>query len=142
MKSSSCIFCQIAQGTIPANKIYEDDHVLAFLDIQPATVGHALVITKSHYDHFLSTPKEDMHWLMNVAQRIGQIQISMLNARGVNILTNAFPAAGQTVPHVHIHVIPRYSPDDRLRIEMLPASEKMKHELPLIAEQMVEGLKK
>jgi histidine triad (HIT) family protein len=141
MNSTSCVFCQIANGKIPANKIYEDDHILAFLDIQPTTVGHALVITKHHYDHFLSTPKEEMHWMMNVAQRIGQIQMTMLNARGVNILTNAYPAAGQTVPHVHIHVIPRYSPDDRLRIEMLPANETMDHKLPLIAEQLVEGLK-
>jgi len=142
MKTTTCVFCKIAEGTIPANKIYEDDHVLAFLDIQPATVGHTLVITKKHFDQFLSTPKEEMHWMMNVAQRIGQIQISMLNARGVNILTNSYPAAGQTVAHVHVHVIPRYSPDDRLRIEMLPASEKMKVDLPQIAEQLGEGFKK
>jgi histidine triad (HIT) family protein len=141
MNNPSCIFCQIVTGKIPANKIYEDDHILAFLDIQPATMGHALVMTKHHYDNFLSTPKDDMHWMMNVAQRIGQIQMTMLNARGVNILTNAYPAAGQTVLHVHMHVIPRYSPDDRLRIDMLPANKTTDHQLPLIAAQLVEGLK-
>jgi histidine triad (HIT) family protein len=141
MNNPSCIFCQIVTGKIPANKIYEDDHILAFLDIQPATMGHTLVMTKHHYDNFLSTPKDDMHWMMNVAQRIGQIQMTMLNARGVNILTNAYPAAGQTVLHVHMHVIPRYSPDDRLRIEMLPANKTTDHQLPLIAAQLVEGLK-
>jgi histidine triad (HIT) family protein len=141
MNNPSCIFCQIVTGKIPANKIYEDDHILAFLDIQPATMGHTLVMTKHHYDNFLSTPKDDMHWMMNVAQRIGQIQMTMLNARGVNILTNAYPAAGQTVLHVHMHVIPRYSPDDRLRIDMLPANKTTDHQLPLIAAQLVEGLK-
>jgi histidine triad (HIT) family protein len=141
MNNTSCIFCQIVTGKIPANKIYEDDHILAFLDIQPATMGHTLVMTKHHYDNFLSTPKDDMHWMMNVAQRIGQIQMTMLNARGVNILTNAYPAAGQTVLHVHMHVIPRYSPDDRLRIDMLPANKTTDHQLPLIAAQLVEGLK-
>jgi histidine triad (HIT) family protein len=141
MNNPSCIFCQIVTGKIPANKIYEDDHILAFLDIQPATMGHTLVMTKHHYDNFLSTPKDDMHWMMNVAQRIGQIQMAMLNARGVNILTNAYPAAGQTVLHVHMHVIPRYSPDDRLRIDMLPANKTTDHQLPLIAAQLVEGLK-
>jgi histidine triad (HIT) family protein len=98
-------------------------------------------MTTHHYDNFLSTPKDDMHWMMNVAQRIGQIPMTMLNARGVNILTNAYPAAGQTVLHVHMHVIPRYSPDDRLRIDMLPANKTTDHQLPLIAAQLVEGLK-
>ena len=68
----NCIFCKIANGFIPSTKLYEDDDVLAFLDVNPTTYGHTLVIPKKHYDTFLSTPKDVMNKVMNVAQRIGQ----------------------------------------------------------------------
>ena len=82
------VFCKIIDGEIPCYKIYEDEDVLAFLDISQVTKGHALVVPKEHYDTFLSCPDKLMHKVMDVAQRIGQISIQFLGAKGVNILTN------------------------------------------------------
>ena len=80
------IFCKIVDGEIPCYKVYEDDDVLAFLDISQVTKGHTLVIPKKHYENFLATPKEVMHKVMDIAQMIGQIEIKMMGAVGVNIL--------------------------------------------------------
>ena len=102
------VFCKIVDGEIPCYKVYEDADVLAFLDISQVTRGHTLVIPKKHYDNFLAVPQETMHKVMDIAQRIGQVAIKFLNAKGVNILTNCYEAAGQTVKHFHVHVIPRY----------------------------------
>lgn len=113
----NCVFCKIADGTINSYKIYEDDDILAFLDVNPVTYGHALVISKKHYETFLSTPKDIMHKAFDVAQRIGQVQIKELGAKGVNILTNCYEPAGQTIRHFHIHVIPRYEATDGFKLE-------------------------
>lgn len=102
------IFCRIIDGEIPSTKVYEDDDVLAILDISQTTRGHTLVIPKKHYDNFLACPADLMGKCMSVAQRIGQAEMSVLGAKGVNILTNVGEVAGQTVMHFHIHVIPRY----------------------------------
>lgn len=104
----SDIFCKIISGEIPSSKVYEDDDVLAILDISQTTRGHTLVIPKKHYDNFLSCPQELMHKVMDVAQRIGQAEISILGAKGINILSNVGEVAGQSVNHFHVHVIPRY----------------------------------
>lgn len=130
-----CIFCQIANGEIPCYKLYEDSHVLAFLDISPATPGHTLIISKKHYDNFLATPKDIIHEVMDVAQRVGQIQVGILKAKGVNILTNCYEASGQTVKHFHVHVIPRYGKEDNLVIEMKnPDKENLN--LPAVADKI------
>lgn len=132
----NCIFCKIINNEIPSNKLYEDDDVLAFLDISQTTKGHALVIPKKHFDNFLATPKEIMHKVMDVAQAIGQMQIQKLHAKGVNILSNCYSAAGQTVPHFHVHVIPRYQADDALVIEFHENKEIGTINLPSIAEKI------
>ncbi len=139
MKKDDCIFCKIISGEIPSSKIYEDDDVLAFLDISQVTQGHALVVCKEHYDSFLTTPKKVMHKVMDVAQRIGQADMIMLGARGVNILTNIGKNAGQSVFHFHVHVIPRYAGDD-LIIEMKENRDLEKLNLPAIAEEIKKGL--
>jgi histidine triad (HIT) family protein len=135
-----CIFCQIAKGEIPAHRVYEDEEVIAFLDIQQTTKGHTLVIPKNHYDHFLNTPKAIMHRVMSVAQRVGQAQVQTLQAKGVNILSNVLKAAGQTIFHFHVHVIPRFLPDDRLKIEMLSSVHEQKLNLPVLAESLKASL--
>ena len=112
MNMEKDVFCKIIAGEIPCHKLYEDEDVLAFLDISQVTKGHALVISKEHYDNFLATPQEVMHKVMDVAQRIGQVEIKMFGAQGVNILTNSYPAAGQCVMHFHVHVVPRYNKED------------------------------
>ena len=81
MKDKDCIFCKIAEGSIPSHKVYEDDDVLAFLDISQVTQGHTLVILKEHSQNFLTTPKDVMHKVMDVAQRIGQVAIKFLGAK-------------------------------------------------------------
>ncbi|MEY3431864.1 MAG: hypothetical protein RIS53_762 [Bacillota bacterium] len=134
--SSNCVFCKIIEGTLPAHRIYEDFEVVAFLDINQTTHGHALVVPKMHYDHFLNTPKLLMNQVMNVAQRIGQAQMQILEAKGVNILSNALQAAGQSVMHFHVHVIPRFGSSDRLKIEMLHNYQKDQLNLPLLVNQL------
>ena len=135
----NCIFCKIVAGEIPCHKLYEDEHVLAFLDISQVTKGHALVIPKEHSENFLSTPKEIMHHVMDVAQRIGQVQIQLFNAKGVNILTNCYEEAGQTVMHFHVHVIPRYSKNDSFILEM-KNNDEHKANLAIIAENIKKEL--
>jgi histidine triad (HIT) family protein len=131
-----CLFCKIANGSIPSTHIYEDAYVLAFLDIAQTTPGHTLVIPKKHSDHFLNTTKSLMHRVMDVAQRIGQAQMISLQANGVNLITNAHPAAGQTVFHFHVHVIPRYDQADQFRLEMLENKDRHLLNLPMIASKI------
>ena len=137
---SDCIFCQIVEGQIPSHKVYEDDDVLAFLDISQTTKGHTLVVPKKHYDNFLACPKDIMHKVMDVAQRIGQAQIMVLGAKGINILSNVNREAGQTVMHFHVHVIPRYGKAEGFHLEM-KASQDEGLALPTLASKIKEGIK-
>lgn len=132
------IFCKIVDGEIPCHKVYEDENVLAFLDISQTTKGHTLVIPKKHYDNLLSTPQEVLHQVMDVAQRIGQVQVKMLGAKGVNILSNAYEAAGQSVMHFHVHVIPRYGKREGFILEMKGNQEELN--LPAIANSIKNNL--
>lgn len=136
--SEKDIFCKIIAGEIPCHKLYEDEDVLAFLDISQVTKGHALVVSKEHFDNFLSTPQEIMHKVMDVAQRIGQVDIKLLGAKGVNILTNCYESAGQSVMHFHVHVIPRYGDNEGFQIQMKNNSEGLN--LPAIASTIKENL--
>ncbi len=117
--SDSCIFCKIANGNIPSYKVYEDNDILAFLDVNPASRGHTLVVTKQHFDSVVTTPKAILDKAFEVAQLVAQAEIKQLGATGVNILTNCGKSAGQTVNHFHIHVIPRYD-EDGLKLEFPP----------------------
>lgn len=136
------VFCKIIDGEIPSNKVYEDDEVLAILDISQATKGHTLVLSKKHYADFLSTPKSVMHKVYDVAQRIGQAEIAILGAKGVNILTNAGEAAGQSVPHFHVHVIPRYvGGEGGFQITMSSHPDKDAN-LPILADTIKKELTK
>lgn len=134
-----CIFCKIINKEIPANIVYEDLDVIAFLDINPATKGHTLVIPKEHHETYLGTPRRIMHNVMDVAQRVGQAQMKQLLARGVNIIINNYPPAGQVIPHFHVHVIPRYDKTDGLSIEMIDKKNPDLN-LPVLASQIKEGL--
>lgn len=140
MEHKDCIFCKIAKGIIPSHKIYEDDDVLAFLDISQVTPGHTLVISKKHYDNFLTTEKDIMHKVMDVAQRIGQAEMSILGAKGVNILTNVNKEAGQSVFHFHVHIIPRYIANEGFRIEMKENPKLDELSLPAIADEIKKAI--
>ena len=135
------VFCKIIDGEIPSSVVYEDDDVLAILDISQTTRGHTLVMPKKHYDSFLSCPQEEMHKVMDVARRIGQAEISILGAKGVNILTNVGEVAGQSVPHFHVHVIPRYvGGQGGLQITM-KAQDVSSMDLPRLAHEINKAMK-
>lgn len=112
-----CIFCDIIEGKIPSATIYEDDKVKAFLDISQVTKGHTLVVPKKHFDNFLECDDETTAHLMKVAKMLGAHLVEKTGAKGMNILTNVHETAGQSVMHCHIHLIPRYSDQDALKLE-------------------------
>ncbi len=106
---SDCLFCQIVNNEIPANKIYEDDRVLAFLDIKPKAPGHALAITKKHFADFGETPDDELAYLMKIVKQQGELAKQRFGADGYNININCGESAGQIIPHIHVHIIPRKS---------------------------------
>ena len=112
-----CVFCEIIKGNIPSAKVFENDQVLAILDISQATKGHTLVIPKKHYETILDMPQDEFKELMGVVQNLADQIVTKLNASGCNILINTNEAAGQTVKHAHVHIIPRYSVDDDISIQ-------------------------
>ena len=135
MENCNCIFCKIARGEMPCYKVYEDDKILAFLDISQTTKGHTLVITKEHFQNFLYVPKDLLSQAISTAQKVAQAEVASLGANGVNILINTNEVAGQTVMHFHIHVIPRYNNKDNISIEFTPTGiEKLN--LPAIASEI------
>lgn len=111
MREENCIFCRIANGEIPSRTIYEDDRFRAILDLGPATKGHALILPKEHYEDLFAMPEELAAEAMKLAKRLAGIQKERLNADGLNLVQNNGTAAGQTVRHFHIHLIPRYEGD-------------------------------
>ncbi len=115
-----CIFCKIGRKEIASAKVYEDSEVLAFLDVNPVTKGHTLVITKEHFSNFNEVPKNLVNKVFQVAQTVSQAAIMELHATGVNILTNVNPSAGQSVMHFHVHVIPRYDNTDGFKLNFTP----------------------
>ena len=108
---TDCVFCKIVQGALPSTRIFEDQLSLVFLDIAPVVKGHALVIPKEHYDPITATPDTVLQHLITVARRIAAAQMAGLSADGVNIMQANGAAAGQVVPHLHFHIIPRFSND-------------------------------
>lgn len=110
------LFERILSGEIPSYKIYEDDTTYAFLDISQATPGHTLVITREPYPDLLAADPEQLCHLTQVAQKIGKHLMEATGATGMNILSNVGESSGQTVPHVHIHLIPRYGQQDGVTI--------------------------
>lgn len=113
-----CLFCDIVDGKIPNYTVYEDDHVLAFLDISQATIGHTLVIPKKHYDNFLEVDPQDLQHLITVSQKLANKLMTSLDAKGMNVLSNINEIAGQSVHHFHLHLIPRYDDNDGIEIKM------------------------
>jgi histidine triad (HIT) family protein len=109
--SANCIFCEIVKGNIPCTKVYEDSEVLAFMDIGPVVKGHTLVIPKTHHNPITETPVPILQKLIAVVQQVARAQITGLGADGVNVSQANGKAAGQIVPHLHFHVIPRFSTD-------------------------------
>ncbi len=107
----NCIFCKIIRGEIPAQKIYEDKDIIAFLDVRPVNIGHALVLPKAHYLSIYDTPDQLLAALMPVIKKLSIAIKSAVDADGINVEMNNGPAAGQLVFHTHIHIVPRFNDD-------------------------------
>lgn len=118
-----CIFCDIVEGKIPSTKIYEDELVLAFLDISQVTKGHTLVIPKKHYDNFLECDEKTLQHLIKITQKLAKQISNNLDCKGINILSNVNEIAGQSVNHFHMHIIPRYSESDAIEINFNKSDE-------------------
>ncbi len=108
---SDCIFCKIINGGIPSSVIYEDELFKVILDKFPSVLGHALIIPKKHSDDIFGLDEERAARLIPLAKRIASAVKSGVNADGINILQNNGAAAGQTVQHFHMHIIPRFKGD-------------------------------
>ena len=117
---SDCLFCRIVAGEIPATTVHEDDRTIAFMDINPATRGHALVIPRVHARDVHEIDTEDLKAVAATAQVVAGRLVERLGAAGVNLLNSNGTAAWQTVFHFHMHVIPRYA-GDPLRLPWQPA---------------------
>lgn len=111
MRDVNCVFCKILNGEIPSTKLYEDEDFVIILDIGPATFGHALIIPKDHYANIYEMPEELLGKSITLAKVWGEKLAKALNADGLNLVQNNGLAAGQTVYHYHLHLIPRYEGD-------------------------------
>ena len=108
---NDCVFCAIAAGEIPCFKVYEDDLVLAYLDINPFSKGHTLVIPKEHSKGLLDTDDETLAAVISRVKKVAAHVAASLGCDGFNILQNNGEAAGQTVRHLHFHIVPRWTGD-------------------------------
>jgi len=116
-----CLFCGIVAGDVPAQIVDSDEDTVAFMDISPATRGHALVIPRRHSRDLMEISDEDLAATSKAARRLAQRMDAVLEPDGFNILNSCRPAAWQTVFHFHIHVVPRYD-DDPLKLPWVPGS--------------------
>ena len=133
----SCIFCKIAKGEIPCAKVYENSSVVAFLDISPVNKGHVLVIPKLHFDTILDIPDANLAEVFKAVKKISSAAMHAVDAKGFNIGINTYKAAGQLVPHFHVHIIPRFEDD---RLESWPGKKYKEGEAEKLAEKIRKAL--
>ena len=120
MIDPDCLFCKIVAGEVPSQRVDEDERTVAFMDIDPATRGHPLVVPRNHTPNLLEIDAEDLAATTAAAQRLARTMVERLDADGVNLLNSCGAKAWQTVFHFHIHVIPRYT-SDPLQLPWVPA---------------------
>ena len=108
MNEDSCIFCRIAQKQVPASRVYEDEKVMAFLDIRPLNEGHTLVIPKAHCENIFDVPQELNAYIHGITKQVAIAVKKATNADGISIIQQNGKAATQDIPHLHVHIIPRY----------------------------------
>ena len=118
-RDPDCLFCKIVAGELPSETVDSDEHTVAFMDIAPATAGHALVIPREHYANLLEIPDDQLERTMLAARRLAARMQETLEPAGFNILNSCGAAAWQTVFHFHLHVIPRYE-DDPMKLPVIP----------------------
>lgn len=136
MTDSNCIFCKIANGEIPSKTLYEDESFRVILDISPASKGHAIILAKNHAENIYDLSEEDAGKIYLVAKKVATAMQAVLQCDGMNILQNNGEAAGQTVFHLHMHLIPRYK-DDKVQIKWTPGTEA-----EALSQDLIEEIKK
>lgn len=136
MSDPDCIFCKIVAGELPATIVDEDERTIAFMDIAPATRGHALVIPRAHASDLLSIEQDDLAGVAFAAQRLAARMKQRLGVAGVNLINSCGAAAWQTVFHFHVHVIPRYA-HDPLQLPWTPAPGEQS-EIAAAAKELVD----
>lgn len=136
MRDDNCIFCKIANGDIPSKEIYEDEEFKVILDLGPATKGHALILPKDHYRNLYELPDEAAAKVMLLAKKLASGMAQKLNCDGFNLVQNNGEAAGQTVFHFHLHLIPRYEDDGQTLgwKAMKPSGEELDEVRKIIVE--------
>jgi histidine triad (HIT) family protein len=140
---SECIFCKIIDGSIPSAKIYEDDHVYAFMDIMPLTKGHTLIIPKNHKENIYDLSEEEASNLFKVVPKIASVLKESFGPVGMNLLNNNGAPAGQSVFHFHLHFIPRYDQTDGFRPTWITKEKTFTPEIiQNLAAELYEKLKK
>jgi histidine triad (HIT) family protein len=117
--ADDCLFCKIVAGDLPAQKVDEDEHTIAFMDLNPWTRGHALVVPREHTRNLYEIGEDELGRTAAAAKRLAKRMKERLDCDGVNLLNSCEPAAWQTVFHFHVHVIPRYD-DDPLQLPTRP----------------------
>jgi len=130
----SCIFCRIVAGELPSYRVYEDEWVMALLDIRPVGRGHTLVIPKRHFENVLDIPEDLMLHIYRIAKRVAEAQKKALHPAGIGIAQNNGAAAGQIIFHFHTHIIPKDA-QDQARYEA--ASGELEQVAELIKKNMV-----
>lgn len=134
MREDNCIFCKIANGAIPSSTVYEDGEFRVILDLGPASKGHALILPKEHYKDVCDLDEKTAAKILPLAAKIGTAMKKSLGCAGFNLVQNNGAAAGQTVFHFHVHVIPRY--EDGPKIVSWTPGEETSDELSKIAEKI------
>jgi histidine triad (HIT) family protein len=129
-----CLFCGIVEGSVPSQTVDSDERTVAFMDINPATKGHALVVPRAHSVDLLDVDPDDLAATMAAVQRLVKRMDEVLEPDGINVLNASRPAAWQTVFHFHVHVIPRYD-DDPLKLPWIPRGGD-EAEIAAIAERL------
>ncbi|MBR1744013.1 MAG: HIT family protein [Lachnospiraceae bacterium] len=135
-KDDKCIFCKLAGGDIPTNQIYEDGDFKVIMDANPASKGHCIILPKTHAANIFELPEEYCEKIMPVAKKCAAVLMKVLSCDGINILQNNGEAAGQTVFHLHVHLIPRYK-DDKVHIKW--TEHEATEDLKALAEEIRKG---
>ncbi len=134
----NCIFCKIIKKELPADFVYENDNIVAFLDIHPNNPGHTLVTPKKHYADLLETPDDALAEIMSQTKKIAPAIIKAVKADGFNTSFNTKPAAGQVIFHTHMHIIPRFTNDG---LKHWPDKKLAREEMEKIRKAITQALK-
>ncbi|NVM43594.1 MAG: HIT family protein [Candidatus Lokiarchaeota archaeon] len=137
LKDEACIFCQIVDKKIQSQILFENDTILAFLDIFPISNGHTIVIPKNHYNNLEDIPVDELTDVFKIVKKISSKIYEKLKIDGYNILQNNFKAAGQVINHFHVHIIPRRREDGKFQL-LIPREQSKEEELNKTLKTIIE----